>query len=130
MSPALNSLDWPADTLQGVPRAAAEEGTLLTSVTPCLCAVAETGSVVTLSGDTTPNTLNFLPDNHVVVIHQDQIVNHMEDAWKLQRDSQQVPRALNFLTGPSRTADIEQTLELGAHGPRRMHVLLVAESRR
>lgn len=130
-----SGLQWPDSVVAGTARDALNTGVTLTSVTPCLCAVAETGSIVTLSNQQTPVTLNYLPDNHVVVLHENQIVAHMEDAWDLQRSAgsdtehdESVPRALNFLTGPSRTADIEQTLELGAHGPRRMHVLLVAQT--
>jgi len=54
----------------------------------------------------------------------------MRDLNASAADSQSssVPRALNLITGPSRTADIEQTIELGAHGPKRMHVLLVAST--
>ena len=45
----------------------------------------------------------------------------MEDAWDL-------PRAINIVSGPSRTADVEQTIQLGAHGPRRLHVLLLGDA--
>lgn len=134
-------VEWPAGTLSGAARDALpsqKAGDEVTSVTHCFCAVAETGSVVTASDSARPSTLNFLPDNHVVVLHENQIVKHMDDAWNRLRDvagaasgessgiTTSVPRALNFITGPSRTADIEQTLELGAHGPRKMHVVLVA----
>jgi L-lactate dehydrogenase complex protein LldG len=56
------------------------------------------------------------------------IVRGMEDAWKLLRDEVgRMPRAVNFVSGPSRTADIEQTIVLGAHGPYRVHIVLVGE---
>lgn len=141
-------VEWPAGTLSGAardalsadqspgqsPHTAGTGSVEVTSVTHCFCAVAETGSIVTASDSEHPSTLNFLPDNHVVVLHQNQIVKHVDDVWTRLRDvpemsssvSTTVPRALNFITGPSRTADIEQTLELGAHGPRKMHVVLVA----
>jgi len=50
----------------------------------------------------------------------------MEDAWSLAREElRQMPRAINFVSGPSRTADIDQTIVLGAHGPYRVHIVLV-----
>jgi L-lactate dehydrogenase complex protein LldG len=50
----------------------------------------------------------------------------MEDAWDLlRREIGSMPRAVNFISGPSRTADIEQTVTLGAHGPYRVHVMLI-----
>ena len=135
-------IDWPDGTLSGAARDALQKtdakagnsAAEVTSVTPCFCAVAETGSIVTASDAGRPSTLNFLPDNHVVVLHENQIVRHVDDVWQRVRETSPrlsdtttgVPRAVNFLTGPSRTADIEQTLELGAHGPKRMHVVLVA----
>lgn len=94
------------------------------AVTGCIAAVAETGSVLLASSPQHPTTLNFLPETHVVVVREDQIVAHLEDAWAM---IETMPRALNLVTGPSRTADIEQTLQLGAHGPRRLHLLIVGE---
>lgn len=127
IAPALGALAWPSgDDGQGRHwREGAASGTEATSVTPCLVAVAETGSVATVSGGDTPATLNFLPENHVVVVRTADVVAHVEDAFDALRGLERLPRALNFVTGPSRTADIEQTLEIGAHGPRRMHVLIV-----
>jgi L-lactate utilization protein LutC len=97
-----------------------------TSVTPCFAAVAEAGGIVTLSGPDTPSTLNFVPDNHIVVVHASQVLRHLEDAWALLRArGAPMPRTVNIISGPSRTADIEQTIQLGAHGPRRLHILLL-----
>jgi len=123
-SGALRTLAWP-DALQVQYGAAVREDQ--SSVTPCFAAVAESGGIVTLSGAETPSTLNFVPDNHIVVVHTHQVVAHFEDAWALQRATgQPLPRTMNVISGPSRTADIEQTIQFGAHGPRRLHVLLVA----
>lgn len=94
------------------------------AVTACIAAVAETGSVLMASGPEHPTTLNFLPETHIVIVRTEQIVAHLEDAWARVTE---MPRALNLITGPSRTADIEQTLQLGAHGPRRLHLLIVGE---
>ena len=77
------------------------------------------------TGDT-PSTLNFLPDNHIVVVNESQVVRHVDDVWTQLRQASGAHRAINFVTGPSRTGDIEQTIEIGAHGPRRMHVVLVS----
>ncbi|MEZ5579927.1 MAG: LUD domain-containing protein [Candidatus Competibacteraceae bacterium] len=64
-----------------------------------------------------PTTLNFLPDTHIVVLRADRIVGAYEDAWDLLRArGLGMPRTVNFITGPSRSADIEQTVQMGAHG--------------
>lgn len=127
-APALARLAWPAPGPDLHFGAARFDETL--SLTPCLAAVAETGSLVLVSGSDTPTTLNFVPEHHLVVLRSEQIVRHFEDAWQLlrQRNASHggMPRAVNLISGPSRTADVEQTLQLGAHGPRRLHVLLVA----
>lgn len=120
VAPALADIDFPGDWRRG-----AANGLETTSVTPCVAAVAETGSLAFASAAGTPATLNFLPENHVVVLHEGQVVRHLDDVFPLMRALSPLPRAINFVTGPSRTADIEQTLEIGAHGPRRMHVLLL-----
>ncbi len=124
VSGALAHIAWPAG-LQVLHGAAVHEDT--TSVTPCFAAVAESGGIVTLSGPDTPSTLNFVPDNHIVVVQVAQVLPHFEDMWALWRASgKPMPRTVNIISGPSRTADIEQTIQLGAHGPRRLHVLLLA----
>jgi L-lactate dehydrogenase complex protein LldG len=123
VSPALARIAWPAE-LDIQYRAAVRADQ--TSVTPCFAAVAESGGIVTLSGPDTPSTLNFVPENHVVIVHAVQVVRHFEDIWALWRASARpMPRTINIISGPSRTADIEQTIQLGAHGPRRLHILLV-----
>jgi L-lactate dehydrogenase complex protein LldG len=121
---ALAAIDWPPD-LAIEHRAARRDDEA--SVTPCFAAVAESGAIVTLSGPDTPSTLNFVPENHVVVVHAAQVVPHFEDVWAQWRASgRPLPRTINVIAGPSRTADIEQTIQLGAHGPRRLHILLLA----
>jgi L-lactate dehydrogenase complex protein LldG len=123
VSRALAGITWPSQ-LSVVHGAAVREDE--TSVTPCFAAVAESGGIVTLSGPDTPSTLNFVPDTHIVVVHASQVVAHFEDAWALWHTSGvPIPRTINVISGPSRTADIEQTIQLGAHGPRRMHILLI-----
>lgn len=90
--------------------------------------VAETGTLVLTSGPDNPTTLNFLPDNHFVVILAEDIVSDYETVWKQLRavyGKGQLPRTVNFITGPSRSADIEQEIILGAHGPRRLHIVVI-----
>ena len=120
VAPALVDVSWPEHYRHG-PASGVEK----VSITPCIAAVAETGSIVTVSGEQTPSTLNFLPETHIIIVRESQIVRHVDDVFPLLRSLALLPRAVNFITGPSRTADIEQTLEIGAHGPRRMHVLLL-----
>lgn len=95
------------------------------SVTPVFAGIAETGTLLLLSGPETPSTLNFLPDVHIAVLPVSRIVGPYEDAWTLLRArGQGMPRTVNLITGPSRSGDIEQTLQLGAHGPVRLHIVL------
>lgn len=117
------SLTWP-DELRIEKRAAKRDDAV--SVTGAFAAVAETGSVVLVSNQDNPTTLNFLPDDHIVVLRAQQIESHIEDVWsRLREDLPSIPRTVNFITGPSKTADVEQTIQVGAHGPRRFHVILV-----
>ena len=124
VSRALSALDWPSQLSVQHGAAVREDET---SVTPCFAAVAESGGIVTLSGPATPSTLNFVPDNHIVIVQAAQVVRHFEDVWIQWRASGRLmPRSVNIISGPSRTADIEMTIQLGAHGPCRLHILLVA----
>jgi len=121
----LDALPWADRPLLRISRGKAEPGDAV-SLTPCLAAVAETGTLMLISGEATPTTLNFLPDTHIVVLRSGQVVASYEDGWDLLRArSDTLPRTVNFITGPSRTGDIEQKIELGAHGPRRLHVILI-----
>ena len=86
------------------------------------------GTMVFVSGPEHPTTLNLLPDNHVVVVRKSQVVGTYEQMMERLRaryGEAAMPRTVNTVTGPSRTGDIEQTMQLGAHGPRRMHIVLV-----
>jgi L-lactate dehydrogenase complex protein LldG len=95
-------------------------------ITGVFCAIAETGTLVVLSGADTPTATTLLPDTHVAIVSANRIVDTMEDAFALVRKERgSVPRAINMISGPSRTGDIEQTIVLGAHGPFRVHILVV-----
>ena len=124
--PALEAIPWQNRPLLQVRWGRAEPGDAV-SLTPCLAAVAETGTLMLVSSAETPTTLNFLPDTHIAVVRAGQVVASYEDGWDLVRRLGAMPRTVNFVTGPSRTGDIEQRIQLGAHGPRRLHVVLVEE---
>ena len=131
MAPDPNSdeIPWSTWPLLQIRRGRAEAEDRV-SLTPCHAAIAETGTLMLISGAQTPTTLNFLPETHIVVVRCDQVVATYEDGWdRLRAATKRVslPRAINFITGPSRTADIEQHIELGAHGPRRLHIVLVED---
>ncbi|MGI9373417.1 MAG: LutC/YkgG family protein [Hyphomicrobiales bacterium] len=98
------------------------------SLSRAFAAVAESGTLVLASGQDNPTTLNFLPENHIVVVEAGRISGNYEDTWdQLRRHYGEavLPRTVNFISGPSRTGDIEQRMELGAHGPRRLHVIIL-----
>lgn len=98
----------------------------LVGITGSFCAVAETGSLMLLSGADTFASASLLPETHIAIVSASRIVAGMEDAFALARAERgELPRATNFISGPSRTGDIEQTIVLGAHGPYRVHVIIV-----
>lgn len=127
LAPELAALDWPAAGLQTEARAAVDRDTV--GVTGAYLAIAETGTLMLLSTPQTPATISLLPETHIAVVDCQRIVATMEDAFaRLHAELVELPRAVNFISGPSRTGDIEQTLVLGAHGPCRVHLLLVKSS--
>jgi L-lactate dehydrogenase complex protein LldG len=94
-------------------------------------AVAESGTLALVSGPENPTTLNFLPDNHIVIVSAADVAGDYETIWQRLRDETgkgTMARTVNLITGPSRSADIEQTLLLGAHGPRTLHIIIVGET--
>lgn len=130
--PQLDGVPWQGQPLLEIRRGRAEDGDL-NGLTGCFAAIAETGTLMLTSGPEAATRNNFLPDNHLVVLRRDQVVATYEDGFDRLRARQDaaggaLPRTVNFITGPSRTGDIEQKIELGAHGPRRLHIILVDES--
>lgn len=124
-APELDALRW-SNRLQIERRAAVDADRV--SVTGAFAGVAETGTLVLLSGAESPTTLNFLPEDHVVVLPAERVVAYLEDVWvRLRKVHKQMPRTVNCITGPSKTADVELTLQEGAHGPRRLHVVIVGD---
>jgi len=128
-SPLLEGYDWASQKMLSIRRGRGE-GSDQVSVTGAFAGIAETGTVVMASGPDHPVSLNLLPDTHVVVLREADIVAGYEDVWGRLRErygKNLMPRTVNTITGPSRTGDIEQAMELGAHGPRRMHILVVRD---
>ncbi len=125
--PALTGLAWDQtpslEVSDGRARVSDE-----TSMGRAFAAVAESGTLVMTSGQDNPTTLNFLPENHVVVVEANRIWGSYEDVWDEIRHhygDTVMPRTVNLISGPSRTGDIEQRLELGAHGPKRLHIIIL-----
>jgi L-lactate dehydrogenase complex protein LldG len=133
--PALADLDWAGAGLAveaRPPRRDESQGSDKVGITGCFCALAETGTLVLLSGPDTHASTHLLPETHVALVPASRIVATMEDAFDLMRRErggvqQMMPRAVNMVSGPSRTGDIEQTIVLGAHGPFRVHLVVLAE---
>lgn len=100
------------------------------SLTTSFAGIAETGTLMLHSKPNSPTTLNFLPDNHFVILKKSDIVGVYEDAWQKLRKSTSgaIPRTVNMITGPSRSADIEQKLQMGAHGPKDLFIILLENS--
>jgi len=108
--------------------AGASDGQDAVSLSRAFGGVAESGTLMLMSGEDNPTTLNFLPDTHIVVLFADDVAGDYEAVWSRIREhygAGKLPRTVNLITGPSRSADIEQTLILGAHGPRVLHILVV-----
>lgn len=122
--PQYAALDWKGAGLRYECRPA--NGDDASGLTGCFCAIAETGTLLLLGSTNTPKVTALLPETHIAVVRKDRIVRTMEDAFALMREEVgEPPRATFFVSGPSRTADIEQTIVIGAHGPYRVHVVLI-----
>jgi L-lactate dehydrogenase complex protein LldG len=122
--PEFAGLDWTGAGLTVEARPVRADDKL--GITGVFCALAENGTLMFLSGEDTAGSMSLLPETHVAIVPVSRIVRIMEDGWDLlRRERDALPRQVNFVSGPSRTADIEMTLVLGAHGPFRVHVILV-----
>jgi L-lactate dehydrogenase complex protein LldG len=99
-----------------------------TGVSHAFAGIAETGTVAMVSGADNPTTINFLPEHHIVVVDATEIDGDLEAVLARVRERYgkgRMPRTVNFISGPSRSGDIEQKLILGAHGPRALHLIVV-----
>jgi L-lactate dehydrogenase complex protein LldG len=124
----LQAIPWSARPLLDI-RQGRAQGTDAVSVQHGFAGIAETGTLMLPSGPERPVTFNLLADTEVVVLRASAVVGAYEEGWdRLRSEVGEMPRNVMFITGPSRSADIEQTLELGAHGPRRLHVVLVEDA--
>lgn len=132
--PLLDRVRWDSRPLLRI-RRGRSDGRDAVGLSAAFAGVAETATLMLASGPDSPSTLNFLPENHVVVLPADRVVGLIEDAWAKLRagagadglSGAAMPRTVNFITGPSRTGDIEQKILMGAHGPRRLHIVLVED---
>ncbi len=128
--PALDAYPWAERPMLAIRRGEAEAADRV-AVTGAVMGFAETGTLMMASGPSHPSTLNFLPETHIVVLPAERIKGSYEEGWAHLRTAGTsaggsfMPRTVNLITGPSRTADIEQTIELGAHGPRQLHIVVV-----
>ncbi len=128
--PVIAALNWDGTLIQRETGPAQE--TDAASLSRAAAGAAESGTLILTSGPENPSTLNFLPETHFVILLADNLAGPYEDAWDALRTiygQGRLPRTVNFVSGPSATADIEQTLVRGAHGPRRLAVFLVMENR-
>ncbi len=126
LTPECAAGDWAAAGLTVSARSAVDAD--LVGISGCFCAIAETGTLLLLSGENSPASVSLLPETHIALVPVGRIVATMEAAFALLRAERgTLPRAVNFVSGPSRTGDIEQTIVLGAHGPCRVHLILIGD---
>jgi len=126
--PELQAIPWSARPLLDI-REGRAQGTDTVSVQHGFAGIAETGTLMLPSAPDRPVTLNLLADTEIAVLRASAVVGAYEEGWdRLRVEVGFMPRNVMFITGPSRSADIEQTLELGAHGPRRLHIVLVEDA--
>lgn len=126
--PRLAAMPWDQTTLET--STGRSDGRDLVAVNHAFGGVAETGTLALVSGESSPTTLNFLPDYAIAVVQAKDIDGAYEQLWDRIRDHYGkgvMPRTVNWVTGPSRSGDIEQTLLLGAHGPRSVHIVIVKD---
>ncbi|MET3615283.1 L-lactate dehydrogenase complex protein LldG [Rhizobium aquaticum] len=106
----------------------ASDGTDLAGVSHARGAVAESGTLVLASGPDNPVTINFLPEHHIVAVRAEDVGGSLEEAFAgivATYGKGMMPRTVNFVTGPSRSGDIEQKIIMGAHGPRALHIVII-----
>ncbi len=96
-------------------------------VTGCEFLIAHTGSIMVSSAQAGGRQMFVYPPVHIVIARKNQVVDYLESAYSgiVGKYEDNLPTQITIITGPSRTADIEKTLILGAHGPKELHVFLV-----
>ena len=126
VSPALADLGWAAEPLLETAVGVVDLADAA-AVVPAALGVSETGSLVHASSGDNPTTNHFLPDHAIAVVAEEAVCADLEAAFAAA-SGPVMPRTICLITGPSRTGDIEQRIELGAHGPRTLHVLVTARA--
>ncbi|WP_284735798.1 LutC/YkgG family protein [Dongia deserti] len=126
--PRITELDWASQPLLNT-SIGGTDGSHPVSVTGAFAGIAETGTLALTSGASSPTLLNFLPETHIAVVDAKDLTGTYEELWERLKAQygEVMPRTLNLVTGPSRSGDIEQTILMGAHGPKRLHIILVDE---
>ena len=128
----LETIPWPRRSALVIETGPVREGDRV-AITAAAAGVAETGTLVLSSGPDRAILNAFLPEAHIVILRSGDVVGSYEESWTrlggagAGADEGWPPRAVTWVTGPSRTADIEQTLLVGVHGPRRVHVIVVGD---
>jgi L-lactate dehydrogenase complex protein LldG len=123
----LGAMPWTKQKTLAV-KTGASDGTDETGISHAFGAIAETGTLMLTSGADNPTTLNFLPENHIVIVDAATVQGDLEALLEALRQTYgkgEMPRTVNLVTGPSRSGDIEQKIILGAHGPRALHIVVV-----
>lgn len=123
----LRRMPWKSQRALEVKSGAADSNDMV-AVSHAAVGIAETGTLVLTSGKANPTSLNFLPEHHIVVLDAREIKGDMEAAIAQIRKKfgkGEMPRTVNFVSGPSRSGDVEQKIVLGAHGPRALHIIIV-----
>ncbi|MEM9028429.1 MAG: LUD domain-containing protein [Pseudomonadota bacterium] len=123
----LAAIDWQAEPTMEISFGAARPDDAV-GLSRAVAGVAETGTLMLASGPDNPVTLNFMPETHIVVLNAEDIVEAYEDGFDVLRErfgSNEMPRTVNLISGPSRTGDIGGRLVMGAHGPRQFCVIVV-----
>lgn len=129
---AQKNISWPASLTVS---SGGTDGDDPVGVTLARAGVAETGTLILASGAHAPTKLNYLPETHIVVVAARDVVATYEQGLDKVRGADKaallprplLPRTVNWISGPSRTADIEQTILVGVHGPKRIAVFIVDE---
>jgi len=125
--PRLAALPWRDAGL--LPRFGGAENGEPAALSYAQLGIAETGSIITLTGKSNPAANNLLVEDHIVIVHTNDLVVTLDEAWDRINGmiADKRPRGINMISGPSSTADIAMQLVMGAHGPRRWHVVLAGE---
>lgn len=98
-------------------------------ITKCEALIARSGSILVSNGGAAGRRLSIYPHVHVVIAYMSQLVMDLKDGFEVvKRKYEQIPTMISAITGPSRTADIEKTLVLGAHGPKQLYLLLLDDT--